>query len=120
MARSTKTNPSLLRDIEELRRLAREHDAPVWREVARRLERPRRNWSEVNLSRIARYAARGESVVVPGIVLASGALSDPVQVAGARVSASARRKIEAAGGKALGIVELARANPAGSGVRILG
>lgn len=120
MAEIPKDNPRLAALIRDLRALARESSAPIWRDVADRLERPRRNWAEVNLSRIARYARAKETVVVPGIVLASGSLSIPVTVGTVRASTSARRKIEAAGGRVVGLVDLARINPKGSRVRILG
>jgi ribosomal protein L18E len=41
-------------------------------------------------------------------------------VAAFRSSAAARKKIEAAGGRALGLLELAVQNPKGSGIRIMG
>lgn len=100
--------------------MSRENAAPIWRDVAERLERSRRNWSEVNLSRLGRYAGKGEQVVVPGILLATGELKVPLTVAAFRTSDAARRKIEAAGGKALSLLELAVQNPKGRGVRIMG
>jgi large subunit ribosomal protein L18e len=115
-----KTNPDLLHTIQELKTLSREHDAPIWRTVARRLEGPKRNWSEVNLSRIARHATKGGTVVVPGVLLSSGTLGFPVTVGAFRVSAAARRKVAAAGGAALPVLDLARSHPKGTGVRILG
>lgn len=120
MAKTSKTNAHLTRVVSELRELSREHGAPIWRDVADRLERPKRNWSEVNLSRVSRYASKGEKVVVPGVLLATGSLSVPVTVGAYRASAAARKKVEAAGGQALSLLELAVKNPNGSGVRILG
>ncbi len=120
MAKSSKTNAHLIKVVHELRELSRENQAAIWRDVAERLERPKRNWSEVNLSRIGRYAAKGEQLVVPGVLLATGELTVPVTVAAFRASAAARKKIEAAGGRAVDLLELAVKNPKGSGVRILG
>ncbi|OGS45326.1 MAG: 50S ribosomal protein L18e [Euryarchaeota archaeon RBG_16_67_27] len=120
MDRTPKTNPRLLRLVRELRDLSRDSGAPIWRDVAERLERSRRNWSEVNLSRLSRYAAKGEKVVVPGVLLATGEITVPLTVAAFRASGAARRKIEAAGGKSVSLLELAVQNPKGSGVRILG
>jgi len=120
MAKTSKTNPHLLRVVRELRELSRENGVAIWRDVADRLERSRRNWCEVNLSRINRYAAKGDQVVVPGVLLASGELTVPVTVAAYRASVAARRKVEAAGGRALSLLELAVQNPKGRGVRILG
>ena len=120
MAKPLKTNPHLQQVIRELLAVSREMDAPIWRDVAERLERSRKNWTEVNLSRLSRYAAKGEQIVVPGVLLATGDLTTPITVAAFRASAAARKKIEAAGGKALSLLELAVQNPKGSGVRIMG
>ncbi|HYM40863.1 MAG TPA: 50S ribosomal protein L18e [Thermoplasmata archaeon] len=120
MARTPKTNAQLTRVVQELRELSRENGVPIWRDVADRLERSRKNWSEVNLSRVSRYAGKGEQVVVPGVLLAAGDLTIPVTVAAFRASAAARKKVEAAGGRSVSLLELAVQNPKGSGVRILG
>src|SRR5437660_12626403 len=120
MAKPSKTNPHLQRVVRELREVSREAGGAIWRDVADRLERSRKNWSEVNLSRLSRYAAKGEQIVVPGVVLATGEISTPLTVAAFRASGAARKKIEAAGGKAISLLELAVQNPKGSGVRIMG
>lgn len=115
-----KTNPELTAAIDALRSLSREHHAPIWRAVAERLERPRKNWSEVNLSRVARHAAKGAQVVVPGVLLSSGSLPFPVTLAAFRASAAARKKVEEVGGIAMPLLEFARAHRQGTGVQILG
>ncbi len=120
MAKTSKTNPHLQRVVAELRDVSREAGAKVWRDVADRLERSRKNWSEVNLSRLSRYAAKGEQIVVPGVLLATGEISTSITVAAFRASGAARKKIEAAGGKAVSLLELAVLNPKGSGLRIMG
>ena len=120
MAKTPKTNPHLQQVVRRLREVSRETNAPIWRDVAERLERTRKNWSEVNLSRLSRYAAKGEQIVVPGVVLATGEITTPVTVAAFRTSNAAQKKIEAAGGRAITLVELATLNPKGSGVRIMG
>jgi large subunit ribosomal protein L18e len=120
MAKTSKTNAQLLRVVHELQELSRTEDVAIWRDVADRLERSRKNWSEVNLSRISRYACQGDRIVVPGVLLASGDLTVPITVAAFRSSAGARRKVEAAGGHAVSLLELAAQDPKGSGVRILG
>ena len=120
MAKTPKTNPHLQRVVRELRDVSRETGAPIWRDVADRLERSLKNWSEVNLSRLSRYAAKGEQIIVPGVVLATGEISTPLTVAAFRSSQAARKKIEAAGGRTVSLLELAVQNPKGSGVRIMG
>jgi len=120
MAKPSKTNPHLQQVVRELREVSREAGVAIWRDVADRLERSRRNWSEVNLSRLNRYGSNGEQIVVPGVVLAAGEISTPLTVAAFRASSAARKKIEAAGGRAISLLELAVQNPKGSGVRIMG
>ncbi|MEL0100700.1 MAG: uL15 family ribosomal protein [Euryarchaeota archaeon] len=53
-------------------------------------------------------------------MLGSGELSSKHDVAAYSVSAGAREKIEAAGGRVLTLPELMNENPSGSGVYILG
>ena len=114
------TNPVLRELIRELRRAGREKRVAIWSDLAERLESPRRRRAEVNLSQLNRYARDGEVVVVPGKVLAAGALSHPVTVAALGFSAPARRKIVAAGGRIMSIRDLMRENPEGKGVKLLG
>src|SRR5690554_6277265 len=47
-----KTDPNLVALISELKRETREGEAAIWRDIAQRLEKPSRNWAEVNLSRL--------------------------------------------------------------------
>ena len=120
MGTTVKTNPSLTRLIDELKALSRQNAAPIWRDVAERLAGRNRNRAEVNLSRVSRTAKDGETVVVPGVLLGSGALAKPLTIATWRASEGARAKVEKAGGSVIGLRELAASNPKGSGVRIVG
>ena len=115
-----KTNPRLSSLIVLLKNKSRENEAKIWREIASRLETPNRNYAEVNLSKINRYAQNGETILVPGKVLGSGELTKPVTVAAWQFSAQARDKISAAGGKATTIAELVASRPKGDGIRIMG
>lgn len=113
------TNPILRRLRRQLRELGKEKRAKIWSELADRLDGPRRSRAEVNLSQISRYTGEGETVVVPGKVLAAGKLDHPLTVAAFRFSAAARRKVAAAGGKALTIKQLLEENPSGAGVKLM-
>ena len=112
-------NPELKELIRFLRRKYGEVGAKIWRDIAERLERPRSRRAEVNVSKINRYTRPGDVVVVPGKVLGAGMIDHPVKVAAFAFSASAKRKIEAAGGKCMSIRELVEQNPRGSGVKIM-
>ncbi len=113
-----KTNPRLIRLIEELKRVAREHDAAIWRDIAERLEKPRRNYAAVNLSRINRYSREHDTIVVPGKVLSAGTLQKSVTIAALGFSKKAHDKISTVG-KGISIEELMRENPEGTGVKII-
>ena len=114
-----KTNPRLVALITRLKETSRKNEAAVWRDIADRLEAPSRNYAEVNISKISRYARAGETFIVPGKVLGTGALTEPVVVAALNFSSSATDKIEKARGTCLTIEELLKKNPKGNGVRII-
>ena len=100
-------------------KVAAKNDAPIWKDIAERLAKPRRLYAEVNVSKIDKYAKEGEYIVVPGKVLGGGKISKVVKVAALSFSESARRKIEEAGGVCMSIFELLKENPSGSNVRIM-
>ncbi|MFW6004677.1 MAG: 50S ribosomal protein L18e [Halodesulfurarchaeum sp.] len=115
----SKTSPRLNDLVAECKSVARETGADIWRDVAGRLEKPRRSHAEVNLSRIERYAREDETVVVPGKVLGSGALRKSVTVAAVDFSASARSKIEHAEGEVLDLEQALEQYPEGSEMRVI-
>lgn len=114
-----KTNPRLISLIEMLKDASRVHEAQVWREIAKRLETSKKNYAEVNIGKINRYAIGSETIIVPGKVLGSGVLDHAVNVAALNFSASATDKIRGASGTCMTIEELIESNPKGSRVRIL-
>jgi large subunit ribosomal protein L18e len=121
MGRNTrKTNPHLLTLIQHLKDAGRSNEAPVWRDIALRLEGPASNWAEVNVGKLDRYANDDDVIVVPGKLLGAGELKKKVTVAAFRSSGQARDKVESAGGKSLSIEELVRKYPEGSKIRIMG
>lgn len=114
------TSPVVASLVHQLRIASRENEVGIWRSISKTLQKPRRNRSEVNISKINRFTKKDEAVVVPGKVLAAGELDHPVIVAAVGFSQRAKEKIEAAEGRALSIMELVDENPKGSGVKILG
>ncbi len=117
--RTGPTNPVLRKLIRDVRKLGKRKNVRVWLAVAEHLESPRRQRVEVNLSQINRYTVDGETVIVPGKVLAAGALTHPVTVAAFKFSKTAIKKIQSAGGRAITIKQLLEENPSGSGVRLM-
>ena len=118
--KSRKTNPNLVVLIQHLKDASRLNKAPVWRDIALRLEGPMRNWAEVNISRLSRYASEDETVVVPGKLLGAGQIDKKVTVAAYRFSGQAKEKVAKAGGQNMSIQELVEKNPTGAKVRIMG
>lgn len=116
---SEKTNPRLTNLIALLKEAGRTNDAAIWRDIAFRLEAPHRNYAEVNISKINRYASKGETILVPGKVLGTGTLEQPVTIAALNFSKSAEGKILDANGSCLTIEQLLLSNPRGSHIRIL-
>jgi large subunit ribosomal protein L18e len=114
-----KTDPNLVTLVDDLKRSSRENGADIWRDIALRLEKPRRNWAEVNLSKLERFTSDGDIIVVAGKVLGAGAISKKITVAAYDFSESARKSIAEAGGSNLTLMELVKQNPNGSGVKIM-
>jgi large subunit ribosomal protein L18e len=114
----SKTNPRLSSLIADLKSAARSSGADVWGDVAERLEKPRRSHAEVNLGRIERYAEENETVVVPGKVLGSGALSKEVTVAAVDFSGTAETKIDRVG-ESVRLEQAVENNPDGADVRVI-
>ena len=115
-----KSNPVLVGLISDLKTAGRENEAPIWRDIASRLEKPSRNWAQVNISKVDAFARDGENVVVAGKLLGAGELDRAVTVVAYNASASAKAKVAAAGGKVLTLSEGVAAFPKGEKCRILG
>lgn len=120
MRKNRKTNPNINALVDELKRASRENDAAIWRDIARRLEKPASRWSEVNVGELERVADAKETIVIAGKLLGSGVITKPINVAAFNASETAKKKVQDVGGKMLTIQELASKNPKGSGIRIMG
>jgi len=120
MKRTGPTNIVLRKTIRELRKIAHTNKSPIWRRIAEELEKPRRKRRAVNISRINRYSVEGEVIVVPGKVLGSGNLDHKVTVAAIGFTKMALEKIKSVGGTPMYILDLARENPKGSNIKIIG
>lgn len=94
--------------------------APCWKAVAEELAKPTRRRREVNLTRINAHTKAGEIAIVPGKVLGTGELEHKVVVSAWRFSDGAFEKIRKAGGEAVSLEEMAKKNPQGKGVKIIG
>ena len=106
--RTGPTNINLKNLIGELRKKAYAEDIPLFVRIAEDLDKSTRQRREVNLSKISRYAKKGELVVVPGKVLASGELNQVVTIAAWKISQEALDKISKANAKAITINDLVK------------
>ncbi|AKB19173.1 MULTISPECIES: 50S ribosomal protein L18e [unclassified Methanosarcina] len=113
-----KTNPRIVSLILTLKDGANVDSAPIWKDIAKRLEAPSRNYAAVNISKINRHTNEGDVLLIPGKVLGAGLLDHPVTVAALTFSESAVERITEVGGKCLSLEEIMEANPKGSGIRI--
>ena len=115
-----KSNPVLVELISSLRNAGRTNQAPLWRDIASRLEGPSRNWAQVNVSKLDDHLEAGEHAVIPGKLLGDGEVSKAYTVIAFSASASAKAKIAKAGGKVLTFPEAIKAFPKGQNCRIIG
>src|ERR1044072_6766397 len=113
-----KSNPVLVELIGSLKAAGRENQAPLWRDIASRLEKPSRNWAQVNLSKIDAHLGDGETAIVPGKLLGAGATSKKLTIAASSPRASA--SAQARGGRVLSQREAVKAFPKGQNCRIIG
>jgi large subunit ribosomal protein L18e len=118
--KTRKTNPLLISLIQNLKKQAYKHDAPIWKDLAVRLERSSRNWPEVNLDTISKHTHENETALVPGKVLSTGDLTKKVAIAAWSFSEKSREKIKRAGGNYMSIEDLMKKNAQGKNIRILG
>ncbi len=120
MRKSNTTNPQLIELIDFLKKQGTENKADIWRDAAEDLARARRKRVTVNISHLNRYTRKNETVVVPGKVLGAGEMDHPITITAFAFSEKAMEKIKSAKGKCLSFLDLAKKNPSGSRVRIIG
>jgi len=113
-----KSNKLLKSAIILLERKGRNGKSGIWREAAKYLASGTVTWPEVNVARLARLGD-ASAVFVPGKVLGTGSIEKKLNVGAFSFSASARSKIEKAGGKAFTVEEFVKKYPEGSGVALV-
>ncbi len=106
--------------IKKLNKLSREKEVNIWSDIANRLNKTTKQYSEVNVSKLNRNTDDKEQVIVPGKVLGAGRLDKELTVASLSFSEQAKEKIKETGGEPISIEELMEKNPEGSGIKIIG
>jgi len=117
--RTGPTNPLLQKLISDLRKKSFETNSKFLKDISEKLNKPRRQRVEVNLSHIDRHTEKGETIIVPGVVMGFGELTKPLTISAWRFTKPAMEKIKKSKGKAISIEELVKENPKGTKVKII-
>ncbi|BBL45391.1 50S ribosomal protein L18e [Nanobdella aerobiophila] len=117
--RTGPTNIYLRKLIHKLKKEGKKNEAGIYLYLAKLLNRSTRKRVEVNLGKLQKYAKDGDTVVIPGKLLASNNFNKKLTISVWRYSQSAREKAEKAGSTIISIEELLEANPKGSNVKII-
>ncbi len=85
--------------IAMLEKTSRKTKKKIWKDLAERIEKPRRNTANVNVEKLDVLAKKfkGKTLVVPGKVLSKGELNEKVKVIAINASEKAIEKINAKG-----------------------
>lgn len=114
------TNPITQKLVRDLVKLSNKEKVKIWKDIAKRLEKPRRQRPSVNVSKLDKYCKKGENAIIPGKLIGDGKITKPLTVTALGCSKSACEKIKNAGGKCLSIQEFIKINPKGKKTRIMG
>ncbi|MFW6025139.1 MAG: 50S ribosomal protein L18e [Candidatus Woesearchaeota archaeon] len=113
-----KTNQKLVDTIKGLKDKSRKEDIPLFKRLAKELNKPKRRKVEVNVGKINRYTEKGDVVVIPGKVLSVGFLDHKVKVIAWNYSKKAKEKIEEKG-KAVDLTDYMSKKKLDKGIKIL-
>jgi len=93
--------------------------AKGWVKVASLVAAPRKNHSNINLSKINSEAKAGDVVVVIGKVLSQGEIDKKVKVVALGFSGNAKEKLLKSGSQVSSILEEIKSNPEAKGIKII-
>jgi large subunit ribosomal protein L18e len=113
-------NIKLKETIQELKKISIEKKVPLWKRVATELEKSNRRRRIVNLTRINIHTKEGETILVPGKVLATGELDHKVSIVAWKFSQEAMIKIKKAKGDIISLEDFMKKEIKGRKVRIIG
>ena len=85
--------------ITSLEKVSRKTKKQIWKDLAERLGKPRRNNIVINVEKLGRLAGqfKGKTLIVPGKILAQGTLETKIKVVAVEASEKAIEKINAKG-----------------------
>jgi len=113
-----KKTKSINPEIRELIEILKERDEKIWKDLAVRISKSKRNRPTVNLSSINRYAKSGEIIIVPGKVLSYGKLDKKITIGALSFSEESKKKIKNSKSDFKKIKELIKEKP--NKIRIFG
>ena len=117
--KGTKTNPETLLLTNELRKASQKNKAEIWKTVTYKLNQPRRKKSGVNVGQLNQLNQDGKTILITRKLLSSGNAPKKITIAAKKASLAAVKKIEAAGGKVISIMDLIKQNPRGTNVQLV-
>ena len=112
MAKQLRTTNKVLFDtIRDLKKLSSKTGVNVFKAVAEKLSAPASQRSQVNVSKIEKFANEGETIIVPGKLLGTGVITKKVTVVAFSASDGAIEKITKTGGKFIKISQYIAGKP---------
>lgn len=90
-----------------------------WNKIAQLISGSKKKYSSVNLKEIDKKSKEGDTIVVPGKVLASGNLSKKIRICAMNFSESAKEKLKDSKTEGVMIIEEIKKNPNAEEVKIL-
>ena len=114
------TNQVVIRMASDLRKASVANDAPIWRKLAEYALKPSIARRDIYVNRISQLTKENDTVVFPGKVLGTGAISHKITLCSFSISNSAASKVLENGGKIISHTDLIKQNPTGNGVVLLG
>ena len=113
-------NPIIKETLEKLRKVSKEKNETFWSSVIKTLPCSNSRRPVVNVGKISQLTKENDLVLVPGKILGDGLIDHAVTVGALFMSKSAGKKITAAGGSVLSLIEFVEKYPDGSGVIVMG
>jgi large subunit ribosomal protein L18e len=110
---SRKLNPELVESIIA----AKKNEA--WLPVAVLLSYPKRKQINKNLDEIDKISKEGDTIIVPGKVLANGNVSKKIRIAAIAFSGQAKEKLKSKKCEIVSIKEEIKINPKAQGLNVL-
>lgn len=116
MKRTGTTNPH----VEALITFLNKKDQPaIYRRVSEMINFAERKRRVINVDQLDKIVNDGDVVVFPAKVLGTGVITKKITIGAYNFSAEAKRKIEAAGGQTMTILDFYEKHPKGTNVRLL-